>query len=366
MQQGRDLALVALDQRRVGIFLVARPAILHAVLFGVALDLAVAEHGQSGQRGHEGGDAEALVAGAELIDGGALVGIAHEVDIALHDVRIELEGVLDHRAVLGVFLVAHHVHEGAVVDAMHSEGADEVALHEPEGFGQQEGSGNLGGDAIDDFAPELLGHVPVEFSGGHGVLGARGDGSAAAGIGEPEALKVPLGESHGGVKADHRKQTRDVQDGLNDLLAHGGIQVVELGGIVPGKAGAIVAVIDVAGLATLAVAALEDHGGIGLLVVVAFDLDLDARVGRKVGTIEVVGGIRQVRARDEPVGMLDDPGRIDAHVVGHHVTGEADTAAVTAVAQGDVGGFSAEIVGDAVVVERIGGGDGILSCRTTA
>ena len=58
--------------------------------------------------------------------------------------------------------------------------------------------------------------------------------------------------------------------------------------------------------------------------------------------------------------MLDDPGRIDAHVVGHHVTGQADAAPVTAVAQGDVGGLSAQVVGDAVVVERIGGGDGVL------
>jgi hypothetical protein len=55
----------------------------------------VAEHGQAGQRGHQRGDAEALVALAELVDGGALVGIAHEVDVALHDVGIELEGVLD-------------------------------------------------------------------------------------------------------------------------------------------------------------------------------------------------------------------------------------------------------------------------------
>ena len=62
-------------------------------------------------------------------------------------------------------------------------------------------------------------------------------------------MKVPLGEGHGGVKADDRKQARHMQDGLNDLLADGGVQVVELRGVVPGKAGAVVAVIDVAGFA---------------------------------------------------------------------------------------------------------------------
>ena len=51
--------------------------------------------GRPGSVDKHGGDAEALVARAELIDGGALVGIAHEVDVALHDVGIELEGVLD-------------------------------------------------------------------------------------------------------------------------------------------------------------------------------------------------------------------------------------------------------------------------------
>ena len=171
---------------------------------------------------------------------------------------------------------------------------------------------------------------------------------------------MPLGQGHGGVEADDRKQARHVQDGLDDLLAHRGIQVVELGGVVPGKAGAVVAVVDVAGLAGLAVAALEDDGGIGLLVVVVFDLDLDARVVGEIGTVEAVGGIGRVAARDEPVGMLDDPGRVDAHVVGHHVAGQADAAPVGAVAQVDVGGFAAQVVGDAVVVERIGGGHGVL------
>ena len=98
-----------------------------------------------------------------------------------------------------------------------------------------------------------------------------------AGPGKPEPMKVALGQRHGRVEADDRKQPRDVQDGLDDLLAHRGVQVVELRGVVPGKAGAVVAVIDVARLAGAVVAAAEDDGGVGLLVVVVFDLDLDTR-----------------------------------------------------------------------------------------
>ncbi len=305
-------------------------------------------------------DAEALVALAELVNGCALIGIAHEVDVALHDVGIEFEGVLDDRAVLGVVFVAQHDHEGAVVDAMHAEGANEVAFHEPESFGEQQGAGNFGGDTIDDFAPELVRHGAVEFGLVHGVFGARRDGSAGAGAGKPEAMEVSLGQGHGGVEADDREQARDVEDGLNDLLADGWIEVVELGGVVPGEAGAVVAVIDVAGFAGGLVAAAEDDGGVGLGVVVILDFDFDAAVGGEVGAFEAVGRVGGFPAGDEPLGMLDDPGRIDAHVVGNHVAGQADAVVVGAIAQVDVGRFAAQVFGDAVVEERVGGGHGIL------
>ena len=86
---------MTLDRARGRAFRRNGAAVLHAVFFSEALNLTVAEHGQAGERSHHGGDAEALVASAELIDGCSFIGIAHEVDVALHDVGIELEGVLD-------------------------------------------------------------------------------------------------------------------------------------------------------------------------------------------------------------------------------------------------------------------------------
>ena len=180
------------------------------------------------------------------------------------------------------------------------------------------------------------------------------------GPGNHETVKVPLGQRHRGVKTNHGKQARDVQDGLNHLLAHGSIQIVELRGVVPGKAGAVVAVIDVARFAGGLVATPEDHGGIGLLVVVVFDLDLDAAVVREIGSVEGVGGIGRIPARDKPLRVLDDPGRVNAHVVGHHVAGQSYPMPIAAVAQVDVRGLAAEIVGDAIVKERVGRGDRIL------
>ena len=61
--------------------------------------------------------------------------------------------------------------------------------------------------------------------------------------------------------------------------------------------------------------------------------------------------------RQEPLGVLDDPARVDAHVVGHHVAGQADAAGPGPVAEHGVGVLAAEIVGDPVVVERVGGRD---------
>ena len=360
VQQRRQLALVALHQPVVGIFLMARPAVLHAVLFGEALDLSMTKHRQARQGGHDGRNTKALVAGAELIHRRTLVRVAHEVDVAFQNVRVELDGVLDHRAVLGVLLVAHHIHEGRVVNAMHAESADEVALHQPEGLGQQQRAGNLGGDAIHHLAPELLRHDLTELLRGHAEFGARRDGSAAAGVGKPEPLEVALCQGHGGVKANDREETRHVQDGLDDLLAHRRIQVVELRRVVPREAGAVVAVIDVTQVSGAAVAALKDHGRVRLVVVVALDANLDVRIGGKVRATEIVSRVRLVRTRNEPVGMLGHPGRVNAHVVGHHVTGQADAAMEAAVTQAYVCFFATQVVGNAVVKERIGAGHGVV------
>ena len=66
------------------------PPELHAVLLAVALELAVAEHGQARQRRQQSGHAKVLIMATELVDGRALVGVVHEVDVAAQDARVEL------------------------------------------------------------------------------------------------------------------------------------------------------------------------------------------------------------------------------------------------------------------------------------
>ena len=169
-------------------------------------------------------DPEVLVAGPELLDGGLLVRVVHEVDVALEDLGVELQGVLHQQPVLRVLLVAEHVHEGAVVDAVHAEGADEVALHQPEGLGQQQRVGRLGGDPVHHLAPELLGHGGVERLPGHGrARRARGWRRPGPGSGNQRRWHVLLGQGHGGVEADDREAPGDVQDRLDDRLADLGL-----------------------------------------------------------------------------------------------------------------------------------------------
>ena len=108
---------------------------------------------------------------------------------------------------------------------------------------------------------------------------ARRDRSAAAGDGKPEPLDVPAGEGHGGIETNDGKEPSYLENGLDHLLADRRAQVVQLGGVVPGKAGAVVTVINVLDMSGGVVAAAKDHGGVGLLVVVIFNLDFDAVVG---------------------------------------------------------------------------------------
>src|SRR5450631_1397428 len=61
IEQGRNLALVALYEPPVWPLIVAGPLIFHAVLLSESLDLPVAKHGQSGQGGHQRGHAEAFI-----------------------------------------------------------------------------------------------------------------------------------------------------------------------------------------------------------------------------------------------------------------------------------------------------------------
>ncbi len=248
----------------------------HAVALRVTLNLAMAKHRQSGHGAHHRGHAETLVAAAKLINRRALVGVGHEVHIALQDVRVELNRLLQIAAILGVFFVAQHVHKRGVIHAMHAQRAYEVALQHPEGLRQQQRARHLNGNTVHHLTPELRRHNRVELLIRHRIFSTRRDGPAHTRQREPQPLHMALGQHHGGVKTDDGEHARYVQDGLHHLLAHVGLRVVQLRGVVPGKGRAVVAVIDVTCLARAVVADAKCYRGVGLIVIVIIDLDLGA------------------------------------------------------------------------------------------
>ena len=111
MNQRENFPLVAGDEFEIRLFVPVGPDIFHAVFFGKTFHLAMTEHGKTRQCCEQSRCAEVAVVPAELIHSGFLVGIVHEVDIALQDARIKSQGFLHHGPVFIVLSVPEHVHE---------------------------------------------------------------------------------------------------------------------------------------------------------------------------------------------------------------------------------------------------------------
>ncbi len=237
---------------------------------------------------------------------------------------------------------------------MHAERADKIPLHQPERLGQQQGVGHLLCHAVHHLAPEFVGHQAIKLRFRQAVFRPRWNGTAGTWFGEPQSLVVFLGQRHRCVKTDDGELPGNVQNRLDHRLPDLGIEVVQLGGVVPGHTGGIVAVVDVLLAAGPVVHALEDHRGVGTAVVMVLQIDPYALIPREIGAVEGVGGERAVVQRDEPVWMLDHPLGVDAHVVGHHVAGQADASPPRPLSQVLIRRIATQISRDLVVKQRVG------------
>ena len=74
---------VGVYQAFVGLFVAVGAGIFHSIFFFKAFDLSVSEHRKSRHCDHQGANAKVLVALSELGHRGFLVGIVHEVYVAL-------------------------------------------------------------------------------------------------------------------------------------------------------------------------------------------------------------------------------------------------------------------------------------------
>ena len=240
---------------------------------------------------------------------------------------------------------------------MHAQRAYEVAFHHPERFGEEQRVGGLSRHPIDHLAPEFFREHRIKLVSGQTIFRARGNRAARARFREPQALIVLLRQRHGRIEADDGEVARHMQNSLNHRLAHFGFEIVQLRGIVPRKTGAIVAVIDVLGAARPLIDAFEDHGRVAVIEVVIFQVDSDAPIPRPIRSVEGVRREWRIIERDKPIGMFDHPVGIDPHVVGHHVARQPDTALARPFLQRDQRRVAAQIVGDAIVHQRISRGD---------
>ena len=192
--------------------------------------------------------------------------------------------------------------------------------------------------------------------------GPGGDVPALARLREPEPLEVLLCKGHGRVEPDDGEHPRHVQDGLDHGLPGLGVQEIELRRVVPRHVRAVIAVIDQPGVTGPEIHALERHGGVGLVPVVVFEVNADARDLRDVGTVERVGGKRRPRVGpvEKPVRVLGDPARVHSRVIGHHVACKPDPPLARTPLQPVQSLSAAQLAGHHVVIQRIGGGFRVL------
>ena len=145
-----------------------------------------------------------------------------------------------------------------------------------------------------------------------------------------------------------------MEDFLHDLLARGRVQKVNLRRVVPRHSSSVV--VDVARVAGGGVNALETNRAVVLGVVVVLKVNRHAGVVAQIHAVVCVLREGIVAPLHEQIGLLHDPLRVHARVVRHHVRGKADSALPEPSPQIPERVPAAEVVGNFVVVERIGGG----------
>ena len=101
---------------------------------------------------------------------------------------------------------------------------------------------------------------------------------------------------------------------------------------------------------------LEGKGCVGAVIIVVFQINSYVRMIGEILAVVGVGGVGRLRQLQKPVRMVVHPVAVDSGVVGYHVAGQPDTPAVTAFGQSVQGFPAAQLIGDLVTLQRIGGG----------
>ncbi len=135
-------------------------------------NLAMTKHRQSRHRRQHGRNTDIFIPGAKLFNRRFFIRVTHKIDKALQDLRIEGEDVFQGLPIFAILFLLQHIHKGAIVDPVHSQGTDEIALHQPESFSQQQGIRSLNSNPVNQFTPEFNRKMVIELFLTHGVITA--------------------------------------------------------------------------------------------------------------------------------------------------------------------------------------------------
>src|SRR5690242_8560647 len=86
-----------------------------------------------------------------------------------------------------------------------------------------------------------------------------------------------------------------------------------------------------------------------------FNLDFNPPITGNVGSVKPIRRKWAIWELNKPVGMLDYPARIDAHVIRHHVAAHANSAQHGAIAQVEERALPTKIIRHDVIIERVSG-----------
>ncbi len=177
--------------------------IFHTVFFGISFNLSVSKHRKTGQRTHHYADAEIFIVHAELLYSGFFIGIAHKIHVTFKNFRIELKSVCNQFSVFIVFFVHHHMHERAVVNAVHPKRSDKITFHQPKGFGKKQRVGHLIVNFVHNFAPEFFRKEFVELLVGHRIFCPRRNIASRSRFWIPQTPEMFFSERHRGVEPNN-------------------------------------------------------------------------------------------------------------------------------------------------------------------
>ena len=105
------------------------------------------------------------------------------------------------------------------------------------------------------------------------MLRSGGNIPAGTGNGEPETLNVFFCQGHGGIETNDGEVSGNVKNDLDDGFPGFGVEIIDLGRIVPGHGSSVISMVNKSVLVGPFILVQEYHRGVGAIVVVVFQLD---------------------------------------------------------------------------------------------